>query len=259
MRKNITVKTYYKDKNFDILENRLKILYDNMERESDEKNIRNLTAELYSFYLQIIEIFLINTFAISEKDLWNNLFLSNMDLKEKAKKLFFTDNLKFLNKTYTNIFLGFFRIKDELKHVKYLEEILRDYLMDYRFLNAYKHGLRIEGKSEGTLSVQKTEDDKWNLMVQCNSSVNYLDVKKIAKNYREVIESKIWFNKERIFVKCKYLIRILKLARGEAIKERNYSKILSKEDIKIIKTENEALRFSSPIMQLVKSKISTNS
>jgi len=80
--------------------------------------------------------------------------------------------------------------------------------------------------------------------------VNYLQTKRLGKKDKEIIQSKIWFDRERIIVKCKYLLGILGRIKGEAIKKRNYSKILSDEDIAITQDVNDALRIDLSIGQL---------
>jgi len=65
----MTIKEYYKNKTFNALEKELFALVVDMENEEDKKNLRNFATKLYAFYMQLIEIFLINSFAVIEDNL----------------------------------------------------------------------------------------------------------------------------------------------------------------------------------------------
>lgn len=251
----IDIKNYYENKDFYILENELDAITIGIKNSGNKKEIQDFDSKLYSFYLQLIEIFLINSFAMLENNLWNNIFLSNSELRRKVKNTFYEKGKQGFNEECAKKFLNYFRINKLSNNAIILKEIIEEYLNHFQFLNAFKHGLRIEGKGESTLSVQDKKDgNKWNLILECDSSVRYLGHEKVDKNQRDIFDFQIWFNKDRIFIKCRYLIGLLKRARGELFKNRDYSLVISDEDIEKMKKENQSLKMKSQVGKLKKGK-----
>lgn len=110
--------------------------------------------ELYSAYLQLCEIFLTNTRIATTRELevLETMFIDNSRLRDffsKAildptfypwflKNIDFAINEKDLIKDYERKYS---------EHLEVLEEVIDDYLTDYDYLNAYKHGYRVRASS----------------------------------------------------------------------------------------------------------------
>lgn len=108
--------------------------------------------DIYSSYLQLIEILLINMYANSDEGFARRLFVSNLDLRKYFTK--FGSDESFIEW----FLLGYnFGIEEKssindfeqkyAEHREILREVIDDYLKDFEFLNAYKHGFRVLSSS----------------------------------------------------------------------------------------------------------------
>ena len=80
---------YYKNFDVGVLNDKLNFLVKKLSKIKTEKIKKTYYTELYATYLQLIEIFCINTFAVSDNDLLGNIFLSNNEINKKVRSRFF--------------------------------------------------------------------------------------------------------------------------------------------------------------------------
>lgn len=168
--------------------------------------------ELYSNYLQFVEIFCLNIFAISEHDILGNLFAGNKQLREKiAKRLHESPEAREYIEYYLRSWV--FPFKEAQKrgsvhdtkinlYKTILLELIKDYLQDYQLLNAYKHGHRIYGRGESSFSIGLGKS------FARIGSYNAL----IAFFYKEegqLYRKQIHFNWERVQQKYMFLLNML--------------------------------------------------
>jgi hypothetical protein len=117
--------------------------------------------ELYSAYMQLAEILLINMKICTtrDRDFHKNLFIPNHELHQFIEN--HAQSSDFIDWFLTNYDFGIVE-KDSIKnyqqkydlHKTLLNEVIEDYAKDFDFLNAYKHGYRVQGSAQTqTLSI----------------------------------------------------------------------------------------------------------
>jgi hypothetical protein len=191
--------------------------------------------DIYATYLQLIEIFMLNTLALLKND-WTIIFIGNSELRSLISETFYSDfakkrfNNEIVSDLITNLVLGQegtveMKNREEklTTYSKFLQEIITDYLNDYDLLNAFKHGYRVQGSGGNSISIAPTGSTKSFLLSKFTSSIVYLSKKKNI-----VYELSVSFNYERIFLKSQYLINML-----ENIKEIECA-IYEKRPIKML-------------------------
>lgn len=172
--------------------------------------------DIYATYLQLIEIFMINTLALLKND-WTIIFKSNSELRDLIVEIFYKDvdkkrfDTQVIYNLINHLVLGqegavkMKNRKDKLmNYSKFLQEIISDYMIDYDLLNAFKHGYRVQGSGENSISIAPTGSDKSFLLSQFTSSIVYLSKKK-----NTIYEMSVSFNYDRIFIKTQYLINMI--------------------------------------------------
>ncbi len=194
--------------------------------------------DIYSIYLQIIEILFININAAgaSPATFLPNLFIRNDQLREfiqSAKKSNSNVQEGFLSKRIKPIIN--FLIKDAEKADKtyrayktLFKELISDYLKDYEMLNAYKHGFRVDFKSQKS-EYSLTKDKQHYSLGVTNAQIKYYSKNK-GKTGDPLIEPEligkdivydhlVSFNAERIFGKAKFVYTLLEnvVARGKQL------------------------------------------
>jgi hypothetical protein len=164
---------------------------------------------IYSTYLQLIEVFYLNVFTITENQI-SNLFLNNSKLREKISGLganpeylaFFFEKWVFGLKEKTSI--RNYHEKASL-YLSVLKESTKDYLQDYDFLNAYKHGFRAHSGGPTSISISHDSNpDQRHLVTQHNSSVIFL-----SREQNTIFERSIAFDWQRVIQKCEFLLSML--------------------------------------------------
>jgi hypothetical protein len=183
---------YYENFDLAILDDKLNFLVGKLSRLKSEKRKKIYNTELYATYLQLIEIFCINTFAVSDNDLLKNIFLSNRDIQEKIRARFceerHNDGTSFITYLLNNFV---FANKDEKKnrtqqkldYEHMIKESIDDYTKDKDFLNSYKHGFRVFSGEKNSLSIGITGGSSMTKLQDYSSSVSYYkkDVRGIWK------------------------------------------------------------------------------
>lgn len=214
---NNEIKEYYEVIDFSVWEKSIDSYCDKLRKLKTNKAKRIWSLKLYAEFLQLIEIFCINIFAITENKLWSNLFLINNQLRNKILEKFFYKDKKFFNDRFLNYFLenwvfgikeknkinNFNRKKDSYKTMT--KEIIKDYLQDYDLLNAYKHGFRTKSIGENSVSVKLTNSSDFPMKIgHYNTKIGYF-----KKQGGVIYENSISCNWERIVQKCYFLLNML--------------------------------------------------
>lgn len=109
---------------------------------------KGYVLDIYSTYLQLAEILLINIYANSEDGFARRLFVDNATLRQYFSQ--YSQDAHFIDWLLLTYSFG---IEDKSSindfeqkytdHKNILEETIKDYLEDFDFLNAYKHGYRV--------------------------------------------------------------------------------------------------------------------
>ncbi|MFN7160798.1 MAG: hypothetical protein ACK4NC_04295 [Candidatus Gracilibacteria bacterium] len=208
----MSIKEYYE--HFDLSSwNESLDLYSEKLQTCSEKDRKIWTVRLYTTHLQLVEVFWINIFTITENDLWNNLFLSNNQLRKRLNLVLERKNYyKFTKYFFNNWVFGVndkslienFDRKKSL-YFSILSEISHDYLKDFELLNAFKHGFRMVSSQGGVINLQSDKGESFQLN-NFNSSFSYYS-KDFKKNL--IIQNYIYFNWERIMQKSVFLLNML--------------------------------------------------
>lgn len=245
-------KEYYENFDITILNNKLNSLVKKLSKLKSEKIKRIYYIELYATYLQLVEIFCINTFVVSDNDLLKNIFLSNRDIQEKIKDRFYEernhDGKDFITYLLNNFV---FANKDDEKdrtqqksdYKSMIKEAIDDYSKDKDFLNSYKHGFRVFSGEKNSLSIGMTGGSMVKLQ-DYSASVFYY-----KKDKRGVWKCTISFNWERVYVKAMVLITVLENLKKvylNAGKRMNFEYVIF-EDRKQIHGKYGCFRMCSPV------------
>lgn len=186
--------------------------------------------QLYTSYIQLLEIFATNVFALAEGDLFGNLFIKNEQLRNKISNSFVAKNYT-LNKGIHN-FLDYYVFwkgifgsiivqgyEEKVRIYKsLLNESMKDYLADYDLLNAYKHGFRVKPTGNNSIYISPNDKPEHGFGMQFNAGVYYL-VRKYDKETKTYIvrENSVSFNYERVYQKIAYLTNMLNNAKQAVI------------------------------------------
>jgi len=220
---------YFNNIDFDYWEKRLNFSLDKIHKLKKNKSKSYYLIDVYSIYLQLLEIFFVNTLILSagEGGFLSILFTGNFELREIIKKQF--SDSQFIKWFMDNFVFGF---KDKTKinnyekkrqnHEQILKEATEDYLKDFEFLNSYKHGFRVQISFDSVLSIEKM------VILKADTELTYFTKEHLEKGKDLVYKNMVMFNHERIFAKCYFILQMLKnsqkvfLASGKAIRLDHY-------------------------------------
>lgn len=174
--------------------------------------------ELYSTYLQLIEVLLTNIRIASarEMEFLDTLFISNEELHKYFKHA--TEDPKFYPWFMNDIVFGINeknKISDFKKkvseHTEVLKEAIKDFLEDYHFLNAYKHGYRVKSISnKHALSYITPEGKRFELDKYDSLLIYYSRESSKEELVKFIIyEKMIAFKVRRVVLKAQFLTAML--------------------------------------------------
>lgn len=201
--------SYFKDIDFKYWEKRLSYILSKLKILRSSKAKSFCLVDCYSIYLQLLEIFFINILSLSvkEKSFFHFLFIGNRELRKCIKS-------NFLNPEFQKWFMDsyVFGFKDKSKinkyekryteHISIIKECAKDYLEDYDFLNAYKHGFRAKAFFGDTkISINNCK------ILQGDSEIIYYSQKDNL-----ILKNTITFNHKRILGKSFFILEMLKNA-----------------------------------------------
>lgn len=206
---------YYKNFDIDIFNKKLSFLVKNVSKLKSEKAKKVYSTELYATYLQIVEIFCINMFAASDKDLAGNIFLNPTELNKKIESRFYkerTENGEDYVSYLINNFV--FALKDDVKdrtsqkvyYKRFVKEAIDDYLKDKQFLNSYKHGFRVFPGEKAVFSIGLTGSNESFLQQEFSSSIYFYSK---SEDKTSIVLCSVFYNWQRVYIKSLVLLNIL--------------------------------------------------
>jgi hypothetical protein len=247
-------KEYYENFDLTVLNEKLNFLVKKLSMLKSEKAKKINYTELYATYLQLVEIFCINTFAVSDNDLLTNIFLSNGEIREKIQARFneeSNDGKDFITYLLTNFV---FANKDDKKdrtlqksaYKHMIKESIDDYTKDKDFLNSYKHGFRVLSGEKNSLSIGMTGSSVMTKIQDYSASVLYY-----KKDRGSIWKCTVSFNWERVYVKALILINMLENMKKVYLntgKKINFQYITFEDEEKI-SSKYGCFRICSPVGQ----------
>ncbi len=216
MQKSPYLQNYYREIEFSLWNRKINHAVASITSLKRDKSKKKYFIELYSTYLQLIEIFCINVFVITENDLWSNVFLSNRQLAEKIQNRFYQAESSRFDKKFSTFFLEHwvFGVEDKTAirdfagkielYLDIIKESLFDYSEDKHFLNSYKHGFRVQAGGKSTFGIGIGTSQEVHKLGDFNASVTYFHKKEAV-----IFERQICFNWERIYQKTSFLLNML--------------------------------------------------
>jgi len=239
--------SHYKNADFDGLIDKLKKLYFNLKRLKDQKKKDRVVLDLYTLYIQIIELFFTNTYAlrVPVDHFPSALFISNNNLHKFIEDNFVktTDySVSFLTKIIFVVSKTDEDIKDRYGlYSNLLHEVVNDYLAEFDLLNAYKHGYRINAKHDKSTLSLITNSGQSIKLGESDSTIVYFsklnadlnENKKEAVGFgissgQVVIEHTLSFKVDRVFGKALFVCSLLNNIRAAALLQ-NKQKIKGKK------------------------------
>lgn len=198
---------YFKNIQTDYFVHRLNDIAGNFFKHKSEKRKSQHIIDLYSFYVQLLEIFLLNLLIMSAKQdqFFSIVFSKDQKKFRKEVERLFADN-EYPEWIMEHLVFGI-NEKNQIKRYGekkaiysiILKEAVKDYLKDYEFLNAYKHGFRTQsffGKKRLVIS---------GFVISEGDS----EIKYYSKIQNKIYENCIIFNFERVLNKCVFINSIL--------------------------------------------------
>ncbi len=198
---------------------------------SDDEEYKNdAVFELYSLYLQAIEVFFINQFSTKENNdnFIKSIFIANDPLRQKItshQRKGFPDVRSMFTDILRPLYIESLGNGSEAdtpvdKYMPIFYEVAKDYLQDYDLLNAYKHGFRVQYKDEeaslyigagGVRSKVSTTDFR----------IEYITKKTDkARSQQVIFMPMIAFNKYRLIEKTRFITKMI--ANQVALKQHGY-------------------------------------
>jgi hypothetical protein len=227
---------HYESADFDGLIDKLNKLYVSLKRLKDQKKKNRVVLDLYTLYIQIIELFFTNTYAlrVPVDNFPSALFISNNNLHKFIEDNFIktTDySVSFLTKIIFVVSKTNEDTKD--RYVLYsnlLQEVVKDYLAEFDLLNAYKHGYRINAKHDKSTLSLITNSGQSIKLSESDSTIVYFsklnadlkENKKEAEGFgvsggQVVIENTLSFKADRVFGKALFVCSLLNNIRAAAL------------------------------------------
>lgn len=205
---------YFRSIDFSIWEKKINFCMDQIIKLKTDDSKKKYHIELYATYLQLIEIFCRNSFAISEEKM-EYLFVEGCkSITDKAQEQF--KDSEFMNFILDNYIFGVvnkssvnnYKAKRILYEQVLPESVIEDYCKHFQFINAYKHGFRVYGTGSKSLFFQKQGSEEKILLKKFNSHICcfYSEGKKDGK---QLYKMEIFFDWQNVGKKSLMLISSL--------------------------------------------------
>jgi len=254
---------HYENADFESLNKKTIHLFNKFGRLKDKKKQNQVVLDLYTLYLQVIEILFINAHALSVSvdSFPSALFINSMNLRkfidDNFKKTTKFSNWFFINPVFA-IRKGDKDYKDSyLLYTNLIKEVAKDYLDNYDLLNAYKHGYRIKAKHDKTTLSLVTKDGQGFKLNESDSTITYFSKENVSGT-ATVFEHSLNFKIGRVFGKCIFVCTLLNNMRastlhyyGKKIKGNNVARFYVK-DKQMWGTTFGGSHFKKPIFSLKK-------
>jgi len=214
--------THYENADFESLTKKTTSLYNKFEKLKDKKKQNRVVLDLYTLYLQTIEILFINARALSVSlDRFPSaLFINSINLR-----MFIEENFKSTTKFSTWFLLnpvftvtkGYSDFKEKYSlYSNLLKEVAKDYLDDFDLLNAYKHGYRIKAKHDQTILSIATSNGEHFKLNESDSTISYFS-KETVDGIPTVFKHSLNFKIGRVFVKSLFVCSLLNNIRATTL------------------------------------------
>lgn len=241
------VKEYYSSIDFDLHHQQSTWIFDLCQNAKTDKEKRAASLQIYTTYLQFIEVFCLNVLVFASHDL-GYLFINNKQLQKNLSHWFFSRD--FLESLMNNLVFGI-KEKENINDLenkkgmykKFLQEAIGDYQRDHDLLNAYKHGFRVQGRGSVTLHLSPDSDpSKKFLLDSYDSSIRYF-----SRHGKEIMDNRIMFKWRRVFVKLNFLLSIIDNAKLILTNDGNLIELntLMVEDMSSVNAQHGVFRVSS--------------
>lgn len=215
---------YYKSLDFMYWKDRLEYSGKRLHNVKSLSIKSRMIVDIYSMYIQLVEIMLIhaNSIGSNPKKFIRTLGITNDEIRKCGESVL--KNEKFIE----NLLTMFVHAvpsdqKDEDKlsrEKKLIIESIKEYLANYKFLNAYKHGYRVNSMyGPNSISVG-IPGGKMAKIMDGDSSISYYEVEGNSKKaYISTVD--IMFNIERIHGKAMFLVYVLENMRLTSLRILN--------------------------------------
>lgn len=214
--------SHYKNADFDSLTHKVIQLYNKFGKLKDKKKQNRVILDIYTLYIQSVELLFINSHALSVNiDRFPSaLFINSANLQK-----FIDDNFKrttkystwFLTKIVFAVSKSNHNLKDRYSlYSNLLQEIAKDYLDDFDLLNAYKHGYRVSGKYDKRVLSIVTSGGVHFKLNESDSTITYFS-KKNMEGTQAIIEHTLNFKVGRIFGKALFVCSLLNNIKAAAL------------------------------------------
>lgn len=267
---------HYKDLDFCYWEHRANRTVRRIEGLKREEHKHPCYLELYTDYVQLFEVMVINMRAMLSPRLFECLFIGPKELRIKVAELFpssSTEESPEVDKwvrglVFHHAVFGRYIVDDAERRVgeykSMLKEAAQDYRRDYQLLNAFKHGFRtkVSGKNMVAISANGGGGTPTSYVVgQYNSRITYysLEDKEVdGKKIKVVLKNKLGFNYQRVHQKILYLSNslersrraILYIAKPEGVGKKGSLPELMLMDREKFQDYYGCSRFSDPVYKL---------
>lgn len=264
----IWIEKYYKQIDFNIWQTKAYRAFSKISTYKRQKNKSPYVIDLFSTYIQVSEILLINLAAVlsgSDNGFIARLFITNKDLRDLIKKNLYKNDVldETLIKSILLDYVFSFNDKSQISNLEekisiytlMIKESINDYFEYYEFLNAYKHGYRVQASGRITLTLKGGVNSQSLQIGDYNSSITYY-----SKAGEIIIENIASFNYERIYQKITYVLNIM-ICVQKTVLARFSGEPYKLEHLEVV-DKNEfhkyfgSLHFPNPIFQIKNSPAS---
>jgi len=204
-------KSYYQNLDFEYWKDRVFTVSRKYNRLKTDKSKAKHIVDIYSIYIQLVEILIIHINSLSHNpgSFLDTLAISNAEIKELADSILNNPRISLFVEEYVHKIKNKPTDQDQLRFdVKLLKECVDDYKKNNSFLNSFKHGYRLYGV-HGHNSLSVGINNEMFKLVEGDSQLTYYEVKRKGKGLGSLHQVEITFKNERIFGKCLFIISIL--------------------------------------------------
>lgn len=214
--------SHYKNADFDSLTDKIILLYNKFDKLKDKKKRDRVILEIYTLYIQSIELLFINSHALSVSiDRFPSALFINSPNLQKFIEDNFENTTKYSTWFLTKIVFTVSKSKDDLKdrygrYSNLLQEVAKDYLDDSDLLNAYKHGYRITARNDKSVLSIATSGGEHFKLNESDSTIVYFSKEKIDGS-QTIVEHTLNFKVGRIFGKTLFVCSLLNNIKAAAL------------------------------------------
>lgn len=210
---------FYKDFDVEYWFRKISECHKSFQKYKSPKFKARAVIEIYSIYIQLVEIFCINLNAVAgtKETFLPMLFVQNNEIREFVQNIVDKKDAsieQFLERYQKKIEL-FLCKNDTTKADEQLRlysvlfgEVMKDYVKDYDLLNAFKHGFRVNFKSaDRNYQISIGSGQTFHLL-STTATISYYSSGRVNKR-RLIYDNEVSFNPGRIFGKTLFIYAML--------------------------------------------------